>query len=178
MSSILSAHRWVALIGCITVSALRVSGTAGEEFAPSPHQLDLEIANLASFVADTSLVRVREHAIEGTRFHLARDLGIQTMQLPAVSLTYWFDEFNALQVYLRYFESAGSHGLAQAATFNGATLAPGQRLKTGDTLWFDGALYYERRLTPLLHKYLSRFALVQGLDLRAKIGLEFTYLDF
>jgi hypothetical protein len=96
MSSVWLAHRWVALIGCVTVSVLRVSRAAGEEFVPSPHQLDLEIANLASFVADTSLVRVREHAIEGTRFHLTRDLGIKTMQLPAVSLTYWFDELNAL----------------------------------------------------------------------------------
>src|SRR2546425_8475025 len=123
MPSVFSAPGWVALIGCIAFSVLRVSGAASEEFAPPPQQFDVEIANLSSFVADTSLVRVREHAIKGTRFHLAQDLGIRTMQPPSLSLTYWFDELNALQVSLRYFEASGSHGLAQPATFNGATLA-------------------------------------------------------
>ena len=178
MSSSLSVHGWLAVIGVITCALLRVSVATGDEFAPHPHQLDVEIANLSSFVADTSLVRVREHTIAGTRFHLAQDLGIQTMQIPRVLLTYWFSELNAVQVQLRYFEASGSHGLPQPATFNGATLAPGQRLKTGDTIWFDGALYYERQLTPLLQKYVGEVALLKGLDLRAKIGLEYTYLDF
>ena len=178
MSSSLSVHGWLAVIGVIACALLRVSVATGEEFAPHPHQLDVEVANLSSFVADTSLVRVREHDIAGTRFHLAQDLGIQTMQIPRVLLTYWFNELKAVQVQLRYFEASGSHGLPQPATFNGATLAPGQRLKTGDTIWFDGVLYYEQRLTPLVQKYFGQFSLVQGLDLRAKVGLEYTYLDF
>src|SRR5262245_1172571 len=88
------------------------------------------------------------------------------------------NELNAVQVHLRYFEASGSHSLPQLANFNGATLAAHQRLHTGSTLWFDGAIYYERRLTPVLQKYLGEVSLVKGLDLRAKIGLEFTYLDF
>src|SRR6266446_3687130 len=178
MSSSLSVHGWLAVIGVITCALLRVSVATGEEFAPHSHQLDVEIANLSSFVADTSLVRVREHNIAGTRFHLAQDLGMQTMQIPRVLLTYWFNELNAVQVQLRYFEAGGSHGLPQSANYNGVTLAPRQRLHTGDTIWFDGAVYYERRLTPLVQKYLDRFSLVKELDLRAKIGLEYTYLDF
>ncbi len=177
MSRLFAPHSWLVLLFLVG-TVVPVSAGADEAFAPSPHQLEIEIANLSSFVADTSLVRVREHTIAGTRFHLGRDLGIETMQLPSLALTYWFNELNAMQVHLRYFEAAGSHSLSQLATFNGATLAPGQRLKTGDTIWFDGALYYERRLTPWLQQYLGGAAWLQGLDLRAKIGVEFTYLDF
>jgi len=170
--------RWLALLGVVAGLLSLVPVAIGDELVPQAHQLDVAIANLSSFVADASLVRVREHQIAGTRLHLAQDLGIQTIQLPHVSLTYWFDEINALQVNLRYFESSGSHGLSQSVDFNGATLAPGQRLKSGDTMWFDGAMYYERRLTPWLQHYLGEGSLVKGLDLRAKVGLEFTYLDF
>jgi hypothetical protein len=173
-----SERSWVAVIICTAGVLGSLSAAAADEFTPHPHQFDLTIDNLSSFVAGTSLVRVRENKVSGIRLHLAQDLSIDTMQLPSLELTYWFDELNALQLHLRYFEAGGSHGLPRSANFNGATLAPGQRLKTGDTIWFEGALYYERRLTPLLQKHLGGFALVHGLDLRAKIGLEYTYLDF
>ncbi len=177
MSSLFAVRGWRAII-FLACTVLPVSAGADEAFAPRPHQLEIEITNLSSFVADTSLVRVREHTIAGTRFHLARDLGIETMQLPTIALTYWFNELNAVQVHLRYFEASGSHGLSHSANFNGATLAPGQRLHTGSTIWFDGAIDYERRLTPWLQQYLGEGWLVKGLDVRAKIGLAFTYLDF
>ncbi len=68
--------------------------------------------------------------------------------------------------------------MPRLANFNGATLTPHQRLDTDSTVWFDGALYYERRLTPVLQRYLGGWSLGKGLELRAKLGLEFTYLDF
>src|SRR5712692_1305348 len=177
MSSLFAVRGWRAII-FLACMVLPVSAGADEALAQRPHQCEIELATLSSFVADTSLVRVREQTSAGTRFHLARDLGIETMQLPTLALTYWFNELNAVQVHLRYFEASGSHGLAHAANFNGATLAPGQRLHTGSTIWFDGALDYERRLTPWLQQYLGEGWLVKGLDVRAKIGLAFTYLDF
>src|SRR5919198_3203490 len=98
MSRLLTTRRWVAVIGFIAFAALRVRVAAGDEFEPHRHQLDVALDNLAGFVADTSLVRVREHKIAGSRLHLAQDLGIETLQIPRVLLTYWFDERNAVQV--------------------------------------------------------------------------------
>jgi hypothetical protein len=40
-------------------------------------------------------------------------------------------------------------------------------------------VYYERRLTPLYERYEGRWpTLLRGWDLRARIGIEYTYLNF
>jgi hypothetical protein len=62
---------WLALLGVVAGLLDFVPGATGDELVPRAHQLDVTIANLSSFVADTSLVHVREHQIAGTRFHLA-----------------------------------------------------------------------------------------------------------
>src|SRR5262245_11317451 len=119
MARLLWARGWRAGLVFFACTVLPVKTGADEEFAPYPHQLEVDLANLSSFVAGTSLVRVRENKVSGTRLHLAQDLSVDTMQLPSVELTYWFNELNAVQVHLRYFEAAGSHGLPQLANFHG-----------------------------------------------------------
>ena len=100
------------------------------------------------------------------------------MDIPRIELTYWFDELNAIQVHFRYFDIAGSHRLLKPAAFNGAILTPGQRLSPRGTLWMDGGVYYERRLTPWFQQHFSAYPRLNNLDVRLKLGLEFTYIDF
>jgi hypothetical protein len=155
-----------------------VSLATADEFTPHQHQLDLTLDNFSGYVARTSQVHVREAAVKGSRFRLAPALGIRRMDIPGIVLTYWLDEMNALQIHFRYFDAAGSHRLREPAAFNGAVLIAGQRLNPRGILWIDGAVYYERRITPWLRQRLGTLGLLDQLDLRVKFGLEFTYIDF
>jgi len=169
--------RWLGLFG-LTVGLLgRIPPAVGEEFTPQAHQFDLTLKNVSGFVARTSQVHVRENTLAGSRFRLTPALGLRRMDMPRLELTYWIDELNALQVYFRYIDAAGSHRLRQPATFNGTTLTPGQRLDPRGTLWMDGAVYYERRVTPWLQHHFGRGASLTDIDVRVQLGLEFTYLD-
>jgi hypothetical protein len=173
-----SVQRGVAIISFLVSWLGFVPVATSDEFVPHAHQLDFTLDNFSGFVASTSQVHVREEQLNGTRFHLVSALGIRRMDIPRIVLTYWFDELNAIQVNFRYFDAAGSHRLNQPATFNGTTLIPNQRLSPRGTLWLDGAVYYERRLTPWLQLHLGKEFLLNHLDLRVKLGLEFTYIDF
>ncbi len=173
-----SRRSWVAVI-IFTAGVLgSLSAATADEFTPHPHQLDLTIDNFSGYVARTSQVHVRENAVKGSRLHLASALGIRRMDIPGIVLTYWFDDLNAIQVQFRYFDAAGSHRLRQPVTFNGAVLIPSQRLSPRGTLWMDGAVYYERRMTPWLQQRFGKGLPLIELDLRVKLGLEFTYIDF
>src|SRR6266849_2070714 len=89
--------------------------------------------------------------------------------------------FDGLQPYFRfrYFNIGGTHFSSTPIKFNGAII-PGGRTNNFDSWeWFSGGLYYERRLTPLYQKYEGGWPTVlRGWDLRGRIGIEFTYLDF
>jgi hypothetical protein len=146
--------------------------------APKPGQFDLQISGLFGFTGPGSIVRVREFQTEGTGLHFS-SMDMNTEQLPTVDIRYWFNEVNALHFRFRYFNIGGTHFSITPIKFNGAII-PGGRTNSFDPCeWFSGGLYYERRLTPLYQKYESGWPTVlQGWDLRGRIGIEFTYLDF
>lgn len=168
----------IVLLGIIIGSLGLVRAACSHELIPRAHQIDLTLENFSGVVAPTSQVHVRENLLKGTRFRLASALGIRRMDIPRIELTYWFDEGNAIQVQFRYFDIAGSHKLRQSAAFNGAVLPAGQRLSPRGTLWMDGGVYYERRITPWLQQHLGAPVWLNPLDFRVKLGLEFTYIDF
>lgn len=146
--------------------------------SPCPGQFDLQLRNLSGFTGPGSIVRVRENNLEGTGLHFPA-LGINTEQIPSLSLTWWVNRVDAIHFRIRYFYATGSHPLSYAAYFNGKQLAPGQTLHADNFPWFEGALYYERRLTPLYQRYEDRWPQwLRGWDLRALAGIEFTYINW
>jgi hypothetical protein len=143
------------------------------------HQIDLELSNVTDFVDDGSLVRRREASTAGSALYLGPDLGVSNMQMPEVSGTFWFDSLNAIQFQWRSFILCGSEPLSSPVTFNGDVIAPGQNLNTDGTQWFTVGLFYERDISSWLSEYqATQPKYLRGWDLRPKIGLEFTYLDF
>lgn len=147
--------------------------------APRALQLDLEVNNVSSFLDDSSLVRRREDSISGSALHFAPDLGISTLQMPEVHATFWFDDLNALQFQWRSFLLYGSKFLSSPVTFNGDVIAPSQNLNTDGTQWFTAGLFYERRISPWLNRHEQGLPFwLQRWELRPRIGIEFTYLDF
>jgi len=148
-------------------------------YAPRRHQFDLELYNMSDFVTDDSLIRRRQGSTAGSALHWGPDLGASTIQEPGIKGSFWFDDSNALQFQFRYFALYGSHFLSSPVTFNGDVIAPGQNISASDSTWFTFGLFYERRITPWLARYTGDLpALLQGWDLRPRIGLEFVYLDF
>jgi hypothetical protein len=144
---------------------------------PSPGQFDLQLENLSGFTGPGSIVRVREFETEGTGLHF-NYLGIHSQQMPTLDVRYWFNEVSALHFRFRYFDISGAHFLSHPANFNGSTIAPGQTIHTNPD-WYSGGLYYERRLRPWYEAYESSSpSLLRGWDLRAKVGIEFTYINF
>ncbi len=145
---------------------------------PQAGQFDFGIENLSGFIGPGSIVRVREFQREGTGLHFPA-LGINTVQLPSIDLTYWFDQLNAINFRFRYFDVGGNHFFAGPAMFNGATIAGGQTLHSDPPVWLSLAFYYERRLTPPFQGYQADWPpALQGWDVRGRIGLEYTYLNF
>ncbi len=169
---------WLALLGAVADLLSLIPVATGDEFVPRAHQLDISLDNFSGFVARTSQVHVRENTLTGSRFRLASALGLRRMDIPSIVLTYWFDDRNAIQIHFRYFDAADSHRLRQPATFNGTTLTASQRLNPRGTLWMDGAVYYQRRLTPWLQQHFGMRSFLNDIDLQVKLGLEFTYIDF
>jgi len=136
--------------------------------APRRGQIDLSIDDLASFPSSGSYVRVRENQIHGTRLRFISDLGINTVQIPELWATYWFNEHDSIQLQFHYFVAEGSKQLTQDVFYNGATIAGGQTLDSSGSPWATLGLYYQRLIFPP----------ESGFELRAKIGAQFTYLDF
>lgn len=146
---------------------------------PQAHQLDIEANDTYQFITSNSIVKRRVDSERAAYIHLPGDLGNSTMQLPEVQITYWFDSDSAAQLQSRYFVLSGDHNVSYPLGFGGATLAPGQVLSTKGTRWFTVGGFYVRRLTPLYEDSqveLPRW--LQGWDVRGKVGLEFSYVDF
>jgi len=146
---------------------------------PRSGQFEVNLENLSGFIGSGSIVRVREFRIEGTGLHFPA-LGINTVQMPDIDLSYWFNQLNAINVQFRYFDISGTHTFSQPIKFNGAVIAGDQSLNTDpDPEWFALYIYYVRRLTPLFEQYESTWPEpLQGWDLRGRIGLEYTYINF
>jgi len=155
-----------------------VGGTTYGLIAPRSRQFDLQISGLFGFTGPGSIVRVREFQTEGTGLHFP-SMDINTEQMPTLDLRYWFNELNALHFRFRYFNIGGSKFSSTPIAFNGSII-PGGRTNDFDPWeWFSGGIYYERRLTPLYQKYEAGWpTILQGWDMRARIGIEFTYLEF
>ena len=146
---------------------------------PAPHQVDIEADDAYAFTVGANTLRRRINSFPDSAISLQHDLGVSQMQLPEVLLSYWFDGVNAAQFQFRYFGIYGSKFETQPLAFGGTIISPNQKLNPGGTRWYTFGGYYERRLTPLYQDRESGYpAFFQGWDLRAKIGLEFTYNDF
>jgi len=111
---------------------------------------------------------VRENEIQGTRLRFKPDLGIDTVQIPELWASYWLTDHDALQLQFHYFVADGSQFTDGPVFYNGSSIEGGQTLHASGSPWATLGLYYQRLLLPPS----------SGIDLRAKLGLEFTYLDF
>jgi len=151
-------------------------------YAPRRHQFDLLADDTYSFVDPSSIVRranSRRTNFPASAIRLSGDLGLSTLQLPATTMNFWFDNVNAVEFQARYYANYGSSVSNVPLFFNGDRISANQNLSTGGTRWFAFDLLYERRLTPLYEgrdEHLPVF--LQNWDVRAKFGLEFVYLDF
>src|ERR1700674_2218185 len=114
----------VALLALARTTALAAdlasASPAYDLLNPRPGQFEVNVENLSGFIGSGSIVRVREFQTEGTGLHLPA-LGINTVQLPDIDLTYWFNRLNAANVQFRYFDVGGSHFFSRPVVFNGAT---------------------------------------------------------
>ncbi len=145
---------------------------------PRAHQFDLVAENLSGFTGPGSIVRVREFNIEGSGLEFP-SLGLNTEQMPTLELRYWFNQLDAIAASFRYFDIGGNHFQATPILFNGSEIKGGQTLNTNPSEWFSLGLYYERRLTPFYREYESNWPeWLQGWDVRAKAGIEYTYINF
>ncbi len=145
---------------------------------PRPHQFDLMVENMSGFTGPGSIVRVREFNIEGSGLEFP-SLGINSQQMPTLELRYWFNALDALDVQFRYFDVGGTHYQSRPIFFNGSEIKGNQVLNTDPSNWFSLGIYFERRLTPLYRDYEDNWpGWAQKWDLRAKAGIEYTYIDF
>src|SRR5208282_1856776 len=92
------------------------SGPAYDLLNPHPHQLEVSLENLSGFIGSGTLVRVREFQIQGTGLHFPA-LGINTVQLPDIDLTYWFNQVSAINFQFRYFDVGDSHYFAHPVRY-------------------------------------------------------------
>jgi hypothetical protein len=146
--------------------------------SPQRAQFDAQVSGLFGFTGPGSIVRVREFRTEGTGLHFA-SMGINAEQMPTLDLRFWFDEVDALHFRFRYFNLGGSHFSSTPIFFNGAQIPAHRTNRYDPSEWYAAGIYYERRLTPLYTKYEGTWpSWLQGWDLRGRIGLEFTYLNF
>jgi len=157
--------------------SLRESGF--DLLTPAPHQIDVEAEDTYQFLVGANTLRRRINSFPDSAVSLQSDMGVSQMQVPEVLLSYWFDSVNAAQFQFRYFGIYGSKYETEPQAFGGTIISPGQKLNPGGTRWYTFGGYYERRLTPLYQNREQGLPVfLQGWDLRAKIGLEFTYNDF
>lgn len=175
---------WLFLFVLVSIPAQGVRAQTSEQptyslLTPAPHQIDIEGEDTYQFLTSNSVVRRRINSSLDSAIRLDPDLGNNNMQVPEFLGTYWFDSVNAAQFQFRYFATYGSNFSTVPLWFGGAQISGNQKLTTTGTRWFTVGGYYERRLTPLYEDREAELpAFLQGWDLRAKVGLEFTYNDF
>ncbi len=145
---------------------------------PAPHQIDIEAEDTWQFLDDNSTLRRRVDSSTDTAIRLGPDLGTSQLQQPEVLISYWFDSVNAAQFQFRDFSLFGDHFSTIPLSFGGGLIPKNQTLNNDGTRWFTFGGFYERRLTPLYQDREGRLPeFLRGWDLRAKIGIEFTYND-
>ena len=146
--------------------------------APRARQFDLAVYNMSGFTGPGSLVRVREFKIEGNGLEFS-SLGLNYQQMPTIEGRYWFNDVNALDVTGRYFNIGAHKFQTRPILFNGSQIKGGQVLNTNPSTWFSVGIFFERRLRPLYSAYEENWpAWMQMWDLRAKAGIEYTYINF
>jgi hypothetical protein len=182
----MSRHRVIVLLIALISLAIAIptARAADVEFpetllTPERHQIDIEGDDTYEFLTSNSAVRRRVNSSLDSTIRLGPDLGNDNMNLPQFLGTFWFNSENAAQFQFRYFANTGNNFSTTPFWFGGAKIAAGQKLDTGGTRWFTFGGFYERRLTPWYQDRESNLpSFLQGWDLRAKVGLEFTYNDF
>jgi hypothetical protein len=146
--------------------------------APRARQFDLAVYNMSGFTGPGSLVRVREFKTEGNGLKFS-SLGLNYQQMPTIEARFWFNDVNALDVTGRYFNIGAHKFQTRPIFFNGAQIKGGQVLNTNPSTWFSVGIFFERRLRPLYSAYEENWpAWMQNWDLRAKAGIEYTYINF
>ncbi len=188
----------VASANCFASDFASLREPGFDLLTPAPHQIDIEAGDAYQFLVGANTLRRRINSFPDSAISLQHDLGVSQMQLPEVLLSYWFDSVNAAQFQFRYFGLYGSKPQTQPLAFGGTIISASQnpfvvpvggtfsnsarayqKLNPGGTRWYTFGGYYERRLTPLYQDREQGLPVfLQGWDLRAKIGLEFTYNDF
>jgi hypothetical protein len=146
---------------------------------PAPHQFDIEGSDTWQFLDDDSSARRRVDSSIPSNFRFGPDLGTSQLQAPEALISFWFDDVNAAQFQFRDFSMYGDHFSTIPFFYGGGYLPRNQILDNDGTRWYTFGGFYERRLTPLYQNrewQLPQF--LKGWDLRAKIGIEFTYDDF
>jgi hypothetical protein len=146
--------------------------------APRRHQFDLAVYNLSGFTGPGSIVRVREFNIEGNGLDFS-SLGLNYQQMPTIEGRFWFTDVDALDVKFRYFNVGGHKFQTRPIFYNGSLIKGGQVLNTNPEEWFSLGIFYERRLRPFYSAYEENWpAWLQKWDLRARAGVEYTYINF
>jgi hypothetical protein len=146
---------------------------------PASHQFDIEASDTWQFLDDNSVARRRINSSTDSAIRLGPDLGTEQLQAPEVLLSYWFDSANAAQFQFRDFSMYSDHFSTIPFTFSGSKIGKNQILDNDGTRWYTFGGFYERRLTQLYQNREWQLPeLLRGWDLRAKIGVEFTYNDF
>ncbi|MBV8773211.1 MAG: hypothetical protein JO166_12920 [Deltaproteobacteria bacterium] len=145
---------------------------------PCARQVDLQVGNLWGFTGPGSLVNVREFETNGTGLGFS-EMGMNTQQMPTLDLRYLLNSLDAIHFRFRYFNIGGTSFSSKPIAFNGAII-PGGRTNNFDPWeWFSFSLYFERRLTPFYYRYQTNWpAVLQNWDLRLRLGIEYTYLNF
>jgi hypothetical protein len=146
---------------------------------PARHQFDIEASDTWQFVDDNSSARRRVDSSIPSNMRLGPDMGTEQIQQPEVLTTFWFDEVNAAQFQFRDFTMYSDHFSTVPFFYGGGFIPRNQTLDNDGTRWYTFGGFYERRLTPLYQNrewQLPTF--LKGWDLRAKIGVEFTYDDY
>ncbi|MDO8431373.1 MAG: hypothetical protein Q7S58_03085 [Candidatus Binatus sp.] len=146
---------------------------------PAPRQFDIEASDTWQFLDDNSAARRRVDSSLDSTIRLGPDLGTTQLQAPEVLISYWFDSVNAAQFQFRDFSMYGDHFSTTPFFYGGGFIPKNQILNNDGTRWYTFGGFYERRLTPLYENrewQMPQF--LKGWDLRAKIGVEFTYNDF
>jgi hypothetical protein len=145
---------------------------------PRRHQFDLSVYNMSGFTGPGSIVRVREFNIEGNGLDFS-SLGLNYQQMPTIEGRFWFTNVDALDVKFRYTDIGAHKFQSRPIFYNGSLIKGGIVLNTDPWEWFTLGIFYERRLRPFYSAYEGNWpAWLQKWDLRARAGVEYTYIDF
>ncbi|MHB2027166.1 MAG: hypothetical protein ACYCPQ_11135 [Elusimicrobiota bacterium] len=165
MRSLISAL--LAIIFCVGSNAEAAQSARYNLLSPIAGQWDLELSNITGFTGPDSLVQVRENQVQGTPLQYS-NLGLNEAQIPTIDAKYWLDSRDAVQFQFRYFFLDGTSFVSNPVFLNGSEIAAGQNVNASPKE-YSASLLYERRLRP---------SGLDGWDLRGRIGVEYTRINF